>query len=591
MRRGLASLIMGLSLLIATASWAGFVMSRTVLDPGSVRTARRRLARRPRDPSDAGRSAGRLGGGPDTHRCAGHPRRRGGSRRQCPRRSPGGSADPRRPGPGPSKRPQRGRRAGHAGRSRARRRRARRRRRSAARSRSVPSARSGAPGGAAEHGSVVAGNGETLRRPVHAHRCDRGHRRCVDGVRPRPQPGRSVAPAGVLGDRGIGVLGRGGLRAAVGAGTDRAVIGLDRVGCHRRVLRGDDPPRGDVGRDRRRAPAAQLLLAGARAPPAGGPARPCERAVPPRPMAGGAWCRRRHQPLTATRTPGGRRSPRARPGRWESRPAPYEARAGYPERWAPGQGGPGGSAVAPQSEIDSTQQFPQIWSNVDREPERRQSGDGPRPYRRRIRRSHPVRRLETTPPAAGRERPPTSAAPPNRRTVRFPRHHRPRSVAQRRHTATRVPTAPHHPPIPRRRPGSLGLHPQLHRWPRPTNRLPPPRWSGQSPVPARPGRPGRSDPAASRRCLRRLPRRPPCRRGTTSTRRRLHPCPCLRSTSMPTLLPTSTISGPSGWRARATSIATRDADRGRCDPTGRRRSLRRRARPPAHRGRRTARSR
>ena len=34
MRRGLASLIMGLSLLVATASWAGFVLSRTVLDPG-----------------------------------------------------------------------------------------------------------------------------------------------------------------------------------------------------------------------------------------------------------------------------------------------------------------------------------------------------------------------------------------------------------------------------------------------------------------------------------------------------------------------------------------------------------------------------
>lgn len=34
MGRGLASLIMGLSLLIATASWAGFVMLRTVLDPG-----------------------------------------------------------------------------------------------------------------------------------------------------------------------------------------------------------------------------------------------------------------------------------------------------------------------------------------------------------------------------------------------------------------------------------------------------------------------------------------------------------------------------------------------------------------------------
>lgn len=34
MRRGLASLIMGLSLLVASASWAGFVMSHTVLDPG-----------------------------------------------------------------------------------------------------------------------------------------------------------------------------------------------------------------------------------------------------------------------------------------------------------------------------------------------------------------------------------------------------------------------------------------------------------------------------------------------------------------------------------------------------------------------------
>ncbi len=34
MRRGLASLIIGLSLLVATASWAGFTLSRTVLDPG-----------------------------------------------------------------------------------------------------------------------------------------------------------------------------------------------------------------------------------------------------------------------------------------------------------------------------------------------------------------------------------------------------------------------------------------------------------------------------------------------------------------------------------------------------------------------------
>lgn len=34
MRRGLASLIMGLALLVASASWAAFIMSRTVLDPG-----------------------------------------------------------------------------------------------------------------------------------------------------------------------------------------------------------------------------------------------------------------------------------------------------------------------------------------------------------------------------------------------------------------------------------------------------------------------------------------------------------------------------------------------------------------------------
>jgi hypothetical protein len=34
MRRGLASLITGLSLLVATFSWAGFTLSRTVLDPG-----------------------------------------------------------------------------------------------------------------------------------------------------------------------------------------------------------------------------------------------------------------------------------------------------------------------------------------------------------------------------------------------------------------------------------------------------------------------------------------------------------------------------------------------------------------------------
>ncbi len=34
MRRGLASLIIGMSLLVATMSWAGFTLSRTVLDPG-----------------------------------------------------------------------------------------------------------------------------------------------------------------------------------------------------------------------------------------------------------------------------------------------------------------------------------------------------------------------------------------------------------------------------------------------------------------------------------------------------------------------------------------------------------------------------
>ena len=34
MRRGLASLIMALSLIVATGAWAGFIMSRTVLDPG-----------------------------------------------------------------------------------------------------------------------------------------------------------------------------------------------------------------------------------------------------------------------------------------------------------------------------------------------------------------------------------------------------------------------------------------------------------------------------------------------------------------------------------------------------------------------------
>lgn len=34
MRRGLASVVMGLSLLLASASWAGFILSRTVLDPG-----------------------------------------------------------------------------------------------------------------------------------------------------------------------------------------------------------------------------------------------------------------------------------------------------------------------------------------------------------------------------------------------------------------------------------------------------------------------------------------------------------------------------------------------------------------------------
>lgn len=34
MRRGLASLIIGLSLVVASLSWAGFILSRTVLDPG-----------------------------------------------------------------------------------------------------------------------------------------------------------------------------------------------------------------------------------------------------------------------------------------------------------------------------------------------------------------------------------------------------------------------------------------------------------------------------------------------------------------------------------------------------------------------------
>jgi len=34
MRRGLASLIIGLSLIVATVSWAGFTLSRTILDPG-----------------------------------------------------------------------------------------------------------------------------------------------------------------------------------------------------------------------------------------------------------------------------------------------------------------------------------------------------------------------------------------------------------------------------------------------------------------------------------------------------------------------------------------------------------------------------
>lgn len=45
MRRGLASLIIGLSLLVATLSWAGFTLSRTVLDPGrSERLAEQLLA-------------------------------------------------------------------------------------------------------------------------------------------------------------------------------------------------------------------------------------------------------------------------------------------------------------------------------------------------------------------------------------------------------------------------------------------------------------------------------------------------------------------------------------------------------------------
>jgi hypothetical protein len=44
MRRGLASLITGLSLLVATVSWAGFTLSHTILDPGrSERLAERLL--------------------------------------------------------------------------------------------------------------------------------------------------------------------------------------------------------------------------------------------------------------------------------------------------------------------------------------------------------------------------------------------------------------------------------------------------------------------------------------------------------------------------------------------------------------------
>lgn len=38
MRRGIASLIMGLSLVVASASWAGFILSHTVLDPGRSET-------------------------------------------------------------------------------------------------------------------------------------------------------------------------------------------------------------------------------------------------------------------------------------------------------------------------------------------------------------------------------------------------------------------------------------------------------------------------------------------------------------------------------------------------------------------------
>ena len=47
MRRGLASLIIGLSLLVATASWAGFTLSRTILDPGRSEALAEQLLENP----------------------------------------------------------------------------------------------------------------------------------------------------------------------------------------------------------------------------------------------------------------------------------------------------------------------------------------------------------------------------------------------------------------------------------------------------------------------------------------------------------------------------------------------------------------
>ena len=38
MRRALSALILGVSLLVASAAWAGFILSHTVLDPGRSET-------------------------------------------------------------------------------------------------------------------------------------------------------------------------------------------------------------------------------------------------------------------------------------------------------------------------------------------------------------------------------------------------------------------------------------------------------------------------------------------------------------------------------------------------------------------------